>query len=491
MKARPYLTPLQPIIHLPYKYMKEAFFLSQRLGFSNAQAATLQKIGVSSFLKNSFDTPNQIEMPAFMEGAAKNKEEFRAMKKEAETDKTLLLAERARTRKLAVLWTEKMYTDSYPLREKMTLFWHNHFVTDAQKVKVSWAIWQQNTLFREFAFGNYKTLTLRILYDNAMLMYLDNTQNRVKNPNENLSRELLELFTLGTGNYSEADIKAGARALAGLSVGDDGGKYYPRLGDDESKTYLGKTGNWKAADMVDLIFQHPKAGNRLMEKFLKAFMTDAPTIPLVEEYGTAFRKANFEMKPMLEKLVRDDRFLKSQGAMIKDPISFLLGTLYELQMDMPPAGALLSYSKGQGMSLLFPPNVKGWDGGRSWLSAQKLLQRTNAVAVLLSGRPFERSKAKVNKEEDPNEMESMTMEERPNKNKAGQKPVARWNKSLTTNKLIIGALMDKLVFAVSPDLQMECEQVLKYDFDPNAENAAQSVLRLVEHIMKSPEYQIV
>ena len=470
--------------------MKEAFFLSQRLGFTNAQADTIQQMGVENFLKKSFDTPLSIDEPKFLADAPKTRDEYRDLRKMGEEEKKkFAVAERLRTVGVGHLWLEKMGEDAFPLREKMTLFWHNHFVSDIQKVKISYAMWQQNGLFREMAFGNYKELTRRILRDNAMLAYLDNTQNKAKTPNENLSRELLELFTLGVGNYNEGDIKEGARALAGLNIDDGGGRYYKIWEDNGNKTYLGKTGNWKADDMVNLIFDHPKAGERLMMKFLKYFVTDDPSGALIADYTEAFRKANFEMKPMLQKLVTDKRFLQSQGQKIKDPATFVLQLLHEFQLDIPSARSTQPYFNGQGMVFLHPPNVKGWDGGKAWLSSQRLLQRVSVVALLASGKPLETFKIKRKQENMAEEM-GMT-EDKVGYREGGQiTPNLRWNKALTNNKDIIKDLTDRLVFTVSKDLQTECEQVLKYDFDAKADNAQKSVTRLAEHIMKSPEFQI-
>ncbi|MBU1822410.1 MAG: DUF1800 domain-containing protein, partial [Bacteroidetes bacterium] len=365
--------------------MKEPFFLSQRLGFTNAQATTIERLGVSKFLDQSLASPPAFPEPALLAGSPRTRDELRAVRQMSQDDKVkYAVKERVRVVGLAYQWLEKMHTDAYPLREKMVLFWHNHFVSDIQKVKVSYAMWRQNALFREMAFGNYRELTRKILYDNAMLSYLDNTQNKASKLNENLSRELLELFTLGVGHYTETDIKEGARALAGLSLGDQGGQYYRFWEDNTPKTYLGKTGNWKADDLVDAIFEHPQAGELLMTKFLKYFVTDTPTDSLVKDYTLAFRKADFEIKPMLEKLVQDERFLQSQGQKIKDPVSYLLQLLHEFQQAVPPLPHTQVYCNEQGMKLLNPPNVKGWDGGKSWLSSQKLLQRLNVVTLLAS-----------------------------------------------------------------------------------------------------------
>ena len=471
--------------------MKEAFFLSQRLGFTNAQAETISRLGVENFLKKSFETPLSMDEPKFLANAPRTREELRKIRQMGDEDKRKTAAtERLRSVGFSHVWLDKMYQNDFPLREKMVLFWHNHFVSDMQKVKISYAMFRQNNLLREMAFGNYKELTRRILYDNAMLAYLDNIQNKAKTPNENLSRELLELFTLGVGNYTEGDIKEGARALAGLNIGDDGGQYYRFWQDTGDKTYLGKTGNWKADDMVNIIFDHPKAGERLMTKFLKYFVTDEPSVTLISDYTSAFRKANFEMKPMLEKLVRDERFVKSQGMKIKDPTTFLLQLLYEYQLDVPPVRATQPYFTAQGMKLLYPPNVKGWDGGRSWLTSQKLLTRVSLVSLLANGKSLDNEKLRRKQEKVAEEM-GMMMDMMDEKTNVDIKtPALRWNTALTNNKDIIKDLTDRLVFTVNKDLQSDCERILKYDFDAKADNAQQSVTRLAEHIMKSPEFQV-
>ena len=167
-------------------------------------------------------------------------------------------------------------------------------------------------------------------------------------------------------------------------------------------------------------------------------------------------------------------------------MTYLLQLLYEFQLEVPSIPATQLYCNGQGMKLLNPPNVKGWDGGRSWLSSQKLLQRVEVVSLLASGKSFGKSKGG---------QKMATMSEKmkatlPPENEKRSKPELRWDKTLTKNKAIIQSLTDRTLFAVSPDLQSECEQVLKYDFDSKSATANLSVTRLAEHIMKSPEFQI-
>ena len=474
--------------------MKQEYFLSQRLGFTNQQADRIRQLGVERFLQNSFQTVADTPMPSFLENAPKSRKEYRQLRETNEEKKKLLVVmEAMRNVGVSYWWMNKMQTDEYPLREKMVLFWHNHFVSSFQKVKSTWSMYRQNQLFRDYAFGNFKELTKRILYDNAMISYLDNQQNRVKTPNENLSRELLELFTLGVGNYTEGDIKEGARALAGLNLSDEGGRYYKIWEDNFPKTYLGKTGNWKADDIIDIIFQQPKAAHRLTEKLLKYFVSDTPSVLMVNEYAEYLKKQNFEIKPFLEKMVRDERFLKSAGEKIKDPLTFILQTHHEFQLPLPQAKRLVPYFNGQGMVLLNPPNVKGWDGGKTWLSSQKLIQRISIVGTLSNGKSLEAFAFKRPKKEDMAMDEMQVSEENifgKNTMETDKMPEINWDKSLKNNKDIIKSLTDRLVFNVSKDMQTDMEQILKYDFKPSETNATQAVTRLAEYVMKSPEFQV-
>ena len=206
--------------------MNKSNLWSLRLGFSSTQAAQIENLGIEKFLKQSFASKFESHLPKFLEDDPKTLaelKEFRNKIKEttSEEGKKVLKQQLRNSSELKSWWIDKMRTDSFPLREKMVCFWHNHFVSTSQKVKVNYWVYQHNMILRENAFGNFKDLTKKIIKSNAMIRYLDNIDNKKGNYNENLSRELLELFTLGIGNYTESDIKNGARALAGLSYGED------------------------------------------------------------------------------------------------------------------------------------------------------------------------------------------------------------------------------------------------------------------------------
>lgn len=463
--------------------MKKENILSLRLGFSCAQAAEINRKGVEKFLLDSFEAPYNQELPLFLADAPRTIAEFRAMRREqktqnqAEIDKSLKKMV-GLNHQLAGWWLSEMYQSEKPLREKMVLFWHNHFVSTRQKVKVPYLLYEQNQLFREYAFGNFKTLTKKILKNNAMILFLDNHQNKAKALNENLSRELLELFTLGIGNYTEQDLKEGAKALAGLLPDEEEGRYYKIFEDNSMKTYLGKKGNLKADDLVEAIFEQPTIPYLLTEKFLKFFLTDTPSAASIKYYADFFKKQNYEIRPLIVELFTKEDFTKYNGFKIKDPLLFLIQTFKELGFEKPLKVPAIQFLRSQGMELFNPPNVKGWAGGRDWLSTDRLLQRFSSIDALVYGK-FSKKKFKAAEEMDEyQESEAPTIR-------------ISWNKKATTNREIIKELSERLLFQVDNDMQNSLERILPYDYQPAMADHIEPVIqRLMVQIMKSAEYQI-
>ncbi|HWZ21818.1 MAG TPA: DUF1800 domain-containing protein [Cytophagaceae bacterium] len=464
--------------------MKKEYIYSLRLGFTGEMASLIESKGIEKTIQNLLNNPLKTDTPVFIlsESDAFEQEEARKalteeQKKEKQKD------DRKRFFALQAWWLNKMYTSENPLQEKMVFFWHNHFVSSFQKVKSSTLMFNQNKLFRQYAFGNFKELAKEMLYNNAMIIYLDNKQNKVGKPNENLSRELLELFTLGIGNYTEGDIKEGARALAGLTVHLGHGQYNPKREDNGIKNYLNKTGNLKAEDMINAIFEHPRAAYLLTEKLLNYFLTDNPEKELIEEYAIFFRKSDYELKPFLKKLFTDNRFLNYNGSKIKDPITFLLQTFREFNLEKIPARQAFNFLRNQGLELMNPPNVKGWDGGKAWLDSGKLIARNSAVNALLSKR-FVPEKAMMNQE--MQEESSYYVQE-----KLDLTPQLNWNKNDPTNVAIISEFTERLLFQSDNEIEDDMERIVKYDFDPKNPGAQEVISQLVRFIMKTPNYQIV
>ena len=465
--------------------MNKSNLWSLRLGFTNQQAEKIETLGIEKFLTASFATKVDAAEPEFMANEPKTTADLLAIRQEIKSADTtelkkIIKKQVKKNTDLKRWWIAKMQTDALPLREKMTCFWHNHFVATAQKVKVTSWVYTHNQILRENAFGNFKTITKKMLYSNAIIKYLDNTDNKVDKINENLSRELLELFTLGIGNYTENDIKNGAKALAGLTVGDNGlAMYRPRLQDNTTKTYLGKIGNWNADDLVDILFEQKAIPYLLTRKILKGFIYDNPSEQLVTYYGDYFRTVDFEIQPLLTKIFIEEYTKNNAGSKIKDPLQYILQLLNALQIKQIPEQLLLFFIKQQGMDLYNQINVKGWQGGNDWLTSQNYLQRNNTADLLCAGKTIQR-KITTEMNDDTSEIEIKKVN-----------VDLKWNNKALNNKEIIAEFGTKFLFEVDLNMQKDMEKILKYDFDPKQEHADYAVLRLFNYITKTPEYQLI
>lgn len=281
-------------------------------------------------------------------------------------------------------WLERLIAGDDPLRDRMTLFWSGLFTSSFRVVKSSSAMIEQHTFLRDNALGSYATLLRGIARDPAMLQYLDNASNKKREPNENFARELLELFTLGEGHYSEADIVAAARAFTGWTDRDGEFVFQRRQHDDGEKTFLGVTGNLDGDDVIDIILKQPRCAEHVAGRLLAWFEGRPASEERVREYGALLLASDYEVRPLLEKLFVDPAFEASDvaGQRIASPIDFLVGHARRLGVD--PAGRLVALASGNLGEMLFePPSVKGWDGGRTWIDTQTIMQRGNLAGVLV------------------------------------------------------------------------------------------------------------
>jgi uncharacterized protein (DUF1800 family) len=464
--------------------MNQNTLWSLRLGFSNKEASKIAEKGLASFLEKSFKVPFDSSIPSFLNDSPKTKEEFQQQRQASknaseEENKEFHKKERQTLEEMKTWWVDKMTTSELPLREKMTCFWHNHYVATAQKVKINYWVFQHNQILRKHAFGNFKTLTKEIVQSNAMVRYLDNIDNRKGKLNENLSRELLELFTIGIGNYSEDDIKNGAKGLAGLGVGEESAVYRPKLEDNESFVYFGKKGNFKINEMIDIIFEQPNIPYLITRKILKWFIYDNPKEELVKYYGDYFKKKDFEIKPLLTKIFTEEFAKDNAGSKIKNPLEYILQLTNELNVANPNERLITKFLKDQAMDLFNQPNVKGWDGGNSWLTSQVFLQRNNVADLLCNGKNLVNAKKQNN--------ENAMMNQNPNRQ---LKVKLNWDKEGNNNQ-IIAELEDRLLFKTDASNQQDFEKLLKYDFDSKTEGSENAVLRLFNFMVKTPEFQLI
>lgn len=287
-------------------------------------------------------------------------------------------------------WFREMMTTPSPLTEKMTLFWHNHFATSQQKVKFTPLLYQQNVLLRRNALGNFGTLLREIAHDPAMLIYLDGANSRKEQPNENFAREVMELFTLGEGHYSEKDIKEAARAFTGWSVDRESGKFMFRRGihDYGVKTVFNKTGNFEGNEIIDLLLAKPETAEFITRKLSTEFVSPNPDETEVKRVAAIFKDSGYNIAKLMRTLLTSDAFYApaNRAALIKSPVEFVVGTLKTFEIQTPNlnlrtfviASALL------GQNVFTPPNVKGWPGGEVWINSATLLGRKQLLDRLFS-----------------------------------------------------------------------------------------------------------
>jgi uncharacterized protein (DUF1800 family) len=281
-------------------------------------------------------------------------------------------------RELRNWWVEEMLVTDQPLTERMVLFWHNHFTSAFAKVRYTPALFRQNALFRRHALGNYAALLREVARDPAMLIYLDGMRSVAREPNENFGRELLELFTLGEGHYGEADIKAAARAFTGWTVDRDTGLFVnrERQHDEGEKTFLGQTGRFGGDDIVAILLRQPRTAETIVEKLWREFVSLQPDQAEVKRLAAAFRH-DYELKPLMRAILLSSAFRDpaNRAALIKSPVELIVGTVRVLGLPVPEKTQLVRMMQGLGQTPFDPPNVKGWAGGESWVSAYTLLLR--------------------------------------------------------------------------------------------------------------------
>lgn len=281
-------------------------------------------------------------------------------------------------------WYQEMLDTPSPLSERMTLFWHNHFVSAEQKVRLPQFMYQQNVLLRQQALGNFGTLLHAIARNPAMLIYLDGVQNRKGAANENFAREVMELFTVGEGHYTEQDIREAARALTGMSLDRDSGQYRfrPAQHDTGNKTLFGKTGNFNADDFLDLLLQKPETAQFLSAKLWREFVSPEPNPREIKRLAQVLRDNHYEIKPWLRALLTSDAFYapENRGVLIKSPVELAIGTLRQFHIEPQDWRPVLFVNHALGQDIFNPPNVKGWPGYTDWINAQTLLLRKQYLA---------------------------------------------------------------------------------------------------------------
>lgn len=333
-------------------------------------------------------TAAQERFAAFREARAATKDMTaeQADRKRREIAQKFQQEERRRGLEAQGWWLDRMFRTQAPLREKMTLFWHDHFATSVQKVKEPHLLFVQNQTFRQHALGNFKQLTHAMAKDAAMMLFLDLQTSKKGKPNENFAREVMELFTLGQGNYTEEDIRQAARAFTGYEVNRLMGtvSHSKRAWDEGEKTFLGQKGNFDGDGIIDVIFQQPQAASYLSMKLWEYFAFENPPQSAVEDLAKTFREAKFEVSVVLREIFLSKEFYSEDcmANQIKSPVQFFIQMLKQLEVPSLPKGYALYVQSQLGQILFAPPNVAGWDWGKAWINTNTLLTRYQIAGFL-------------------------------------------------------------------------------------------------------------
>lgn len=470
---------------------EKAAHLLNRAGFGGtpAEIERLARMSPAEAVSSLVDFEKITEDSAAPDWARPDPERFKKYKEIREADperkrelqKTVQRSEREHVESLREWWLNRMASSPRPLQEKLTLFWHGHFATSAQKVKSGYLMWRQNDIFRRHGAGNWLALLTEVSKDPAMLLWLDQAQSRKQHPNENFAREVMELFALGEGHYTEKDIAEAARALTGWTYDRLNQEFLerPRLHDDGEKTIFGKKGKFNGDDVLKLVVGHPQAGKFITRKLWVFFGSENPSDELVEELASRFRSAGNEFKPVLRSIFLSREFYSPEvmNQQVKSPVQWLVGSVKMLERQLPPTKLSAQALRMLGQDLLLPPNVKGWDGGLSWITTNNLLNRYNFANYLALGEnPLAMPKGKRG---------------RPRRTASGA-PVSAdklFPEETRTDKAKLAAAIQKRF--LQRKLKPEHESTLRAYLESAGEIDDVDVLQAIRLVMCTPEYQLV
>lgn len=390
---------------------------------------------------------------------------------------------------LNIAWINTMVNSEHPLREKMALFWHGHFASRANR-----AVFNQQLLdiIRTNALGNFGDLLTGVSKSSAMLEYLNNKQNRKAHPNENFAREVMELFTLGRGNYTETDVKESARAFTGWNYDADGNfVFQEKAHDTGDKTFLGKTGDFNGDDVLKILLENKQTAKFITTKIYKFFVDDIPDDAKINALADKFYASNYDIKELMRTIFMADWFYDARyiGGHIKSPIELIVGLRRTIPVTFEKEEVMLSFQQILGQTLFYPPNVAGWPGGRNWIDSSSLMYRLQLPQMIL-----------YDKESDikPKEIipEMGMMQYTPPANTAFKKQL---NKKIKTNvnwqpyfKEYEKVSRENLAATITDTLLLTNKSVNKALLDSYADaTSRESYIKSVTiAIMSTPEYQL-
>jgi len=387
-------------------------------------------------------------------------------------------------------WLRRMADGPRPLQEKMVLFWHGHFATSVEKVREAYLMWRQNDMFRRLGTGDWLELLVEVAKDPAMLIWLDQAQSRKEHPNENFAREVMELFALGEGHYTEKDITEAARALTGWSYDrlDQRFMERPMAHDRGQKTIFGRMGNFDGKDFLQMVVEQPQSARFITAKLWNFFAGEPPSEQLNDALAAEFKNGGNQFKPVLRAMFLSEAFYAPSIVrnQVKSPVQWLVGSVRVLERELPPPLVCFGLTRNLGQDLFAPPNVKGWDGGLSWITTNNLLARYNDAATLVHGDAAPAS-AGIMPVNNPNAQ--MLAERRMRGLRIGgvdAKKIVPENDRTDKEKLM-AALEQRLI---QDKLKPKQQQVLRDYLDSRNALDDATVLNAIRLVMSTPEYQL-
>ena len=341
-------------------------------------------------VKTSSKKPDQFNVASnLFDGLIKGVQDLGTMQRLSQDQRKMLRKQSVDDLKnLNLTWINEMINSEAQMREKMSLFWHGHFACRVINI-----FFQQQLLniIRENAWGNFRDLLREVSKSPAMLSFLNNQQNKKQHPNENFAREVMELFTIGRGNYTEDDVKEGARAFTGWGFNLQGEFVdRPFQHDTGKKTFLGKTGNFDGDDIIDILLEQKQTAKFITQKLYKYFVNDTPDPAKIELLANRFYESGYDIKKLMADIYTSDWFYndKNIGTRIKSPVELLVGIRRLIPMELEKPEVQLLFERALGQVLFYPPNVAGWPGGKNWIDSSALMLRMRIPQILTDADDF-------------------------------------------------------------------------------------------------------